>query len=129
MLDGVPRSLPALIQAHSYQERAARVGFDWSEIQGVLDILREEIAELEAAEADEQRFKELGDVLFSVVNLARWYKIDPEAALRETNRKFARRFHYIEQKAGRDLKELSMQDMEALWQAAKVEERTNGNST
>ncbi len=129
MLDGVPRSLPALIQAHSYQERAARVGFDWSEIQGVLDILREEIAELETAEADEQRFKELGDVLFSVVNLARWYKIDPEAALRETNRKFARRFHYIEQKAGRDLKELSMQDMEALWQAAKVEERTNGNST
>ncbi len=123
ILDGVPKALPALAQAEKYQGRAARVGFDWPGVEGVLGKLQEEIAELQAAESDAHRAEELGDVLFSLVNLARWYKLDPEVVLRETNRKFARRFGYIEQHAGRPLKELSLQEMDALWDAAKALER------
>ena len=121
ILDGVPRALPALAQAQSYQARAARVGFDWPQIQGVIDKLREEIDELQAADGDDERLQEMGDVLFSLVNVARWYGIDAEAALRETNGKFAYRFQYIEQHAGRDLKELTLAEMDVLWTAAKVE--------
>lgn len=123
LLDGVPHALPALGQAHTYQARAARVGFDWSKVQDVMATLQEEIAELEAADTNDERLKELGDVLFSVVNLARWYKVDPEAALRETNRKFARRFRYVEQHADRDLSAMTPEEMDTLWKAAKVAER------
>ena len=123
LLDGVPRALPALGQAQSYQERAARVGFDWSKVQDVAATLQEEIAEFQAADSDDERLKELGDVLFSVVNLARWYEVDPEAALRETNRKFARRFRYVEQHAERDLKAMSPEEMDNLWKAAKTAEK------
>ena len=82
MLDGVPRSMPALSYARSVQGRAARLGFDWDDFSGVLDKLVEEIAEVDGAESDEERENEMGDVLFSVVNAARWMGVDPEAALR-----------------------------------------------
>jgi tetrapyrrole methylase family protein / MazG family protein len=122
ILEGVPKALPALAQAQAYQARAARVGFDWAKVQDVVTKLEEEIKELQAADTSEERRKELGDVLFSVVNVARWYDVDPEVALRETNQKFVRRFQYVEQKAGRDLKELTLQEMDALWNEAKVKE-------
>ncbi len=123
-LDGVALALPALAQAEKYQGRAARVGFDWPQIEEVIAKLQEELSELQAAQSDDERLKELGDVFFSVVNVARWYKIDPEVALRETNRKFVRRFHYIEEHANGDLNKLSLAEMDALWNAAKAEEKT-----
>ncbi|MEP7286019.1 MAG: nucleoside triphosphate pyrophosphohydrolase [Chloroflexota bacterium] len=123
ILDGVAQALPALAQAEKYQSRAAHVGFDWPQIEGAIGKLSEELNELQAAQTDEGRADELGDVLFSLVNVARWYKIDPEVALRQTNRKFARRFKYIEEHAGRDLKELSLDEMDMLWNAAKAIER------
>lgn len=128
ILDGVPKALPALAQAQSYQARAARVGFDWPQIEGVLDKLKEELEELRSAQAPEEHLEEIGDVLFSLVNVARWYDIDPEAALRETNRKFVRRFQYIEQHAERDLKEMTLQEMDALWDKAKTGETGKGQA-
>ncbi len=122
ILEGVPKALPALAQAQAYQSRAARVGFDWAKVQDVIAKLQEEIVELQTAGTDDERRKELGDVLFSVVNVARWYEVDPEVALRETNRKFVRRFNYIEQNAARDLKDLTLQEMDDLWNAAKAVE-------
>jgi tetrapyrrole methylase family protein/MazG family protein len=120
LLDGIPKGLPALAQAQTYQARAARVGFDWPQIDGVIDKLKEELAELHAATSPVERQEEIGDVLFSLVNLARWYDIDPEAALRATNRKFVRRFQYIEQHAHRELKEMTLQEMDALWDESKT---------
>ena len=126
ILDGVPAALPALWQARKMQTAAARVGFDWPDIGGVVAKIREEAAELEeavslgGAEAIEE---ELGDLLFSLVNLARFLKVDPEAALKRTNQKFRRRFARIEQEAraqGRELTELSLDEMDAIWEAAKT---------
>ena len=122
LLDGVPVALPALTQAQEYQDRAARVGFDWPEIEGVLDKVREEIEEIKQAENQEQIAAELGDLFFVLVNLARWKKVDAESALRETNLKFKKRFGYIEAGAkaqGRNLSDLSLDEMESLWQEAK----------
>lgn len=122
-LEGVSRSLPALSQALSYQERAARVRFEWESIEPVIGKVREELGELLAAENDEERGKELGDLLFAVVNLARWMHVDPESALRGTNGRFFRRFHYIEEQAaaqGRDLDTMTLDEMDALWNAAKA---------
>ncbi|MBN2304726.1 MAG: nucleoside triphosphate pyrophosphohydrolase [Anaerolineae bacterium] len=122
-LDGVPKSLPALSQSYSYQDRAARVNFDWDTIDPVIDKVREEIAELLAAEDAESRALETGDVLFAVVNWARWLDIDPESALRESNARFYRRFHYIEQQAaaqGRALDTMSLAEMDVLWDEAKA---------
>jgi tetrapyrrole methylase family protein/MazG family protein len=122
LLDGVPAALPALTQAQEYQDRAARVGFDWPEIQGVLDKVREEIDEIEKAENLEEVTGELGDLFFALVNLARWRKVDAESALRETNLKFKKRFAYVEQGAknrGRDLSDMSLDEMDALWDEAK----------
>ncbi len=99
LLDGVALALPALVQAEQYQLRAARVGFDWPDIQGVLDKLDEELREVHAAQGTSERADEIGDVLFAVVNLARWYNLDPESALRAANQRFKRRFYYIEQAA------------------------------
>ncbi len=126
LLDGVALALPALIQAEEYQKRAARVGFDWPEIQGVREKLSEELSELDQARDLDERSSELGDLLFAVVNLARWYKVDPEAALRATNQKFRQRFSYIERSAraqGRSPADLSIEEMEALWQEAKKFDR------
>jgi len=121
MLDGVPVVLPALSQAQEYQDRAVRVGFDWPEIDGVLDKVREEIEEIKNAETDFELASEIGDLFFALVNVARWKKVDSESALRGTNIKFKKRFGYIEQNAkkqGRNLSELSLDEMESLWQEA-----------
>ncbi len=126
LLDGIPVALPALSQAQEVQERAARVGFDWPEIDGVLEKIREEIEEVRSAENVEQLSDELGDLFFALVNLARWKKVDAEAALRGTTLKFKRRFSYIESQAHllkRPLKDLSLQEMDALWDQAKKFEK------
>lgn len=123
LLDGVSVSLPALSQAQEYQERAARVGFDWTEIEGVLDKIAEEIEEVRRAATSAELTAELGDLLFALVNLARWKNVDAESALRETNLKFKKRFGYVEQGAmrrGKNLSELTLDEMEALWQEAKT---------
>jgi tetrapyrrole methylase family protein/MazG family protein len=125
LLDGLPGALPALIQAQEFQSRAARVGFDWPEIDGVLEKIQEEILEVQKATDIDELTDELGDLFFALVNLARWKKIDAESALRSTNRKFKKRFSYIERKiteSGKQMKDVSLEDMEAFWQAAKLQE-------
>jgi tetrapyrrole methylase family protein/MazG family protein len=124
LLDGIPVALPALSQAQEYQDRAARIGFDWPEIEGVLEKIAEEVDEVKRATDQEQLAAEIGDLLFALVNLARWKKVDAESVLRETNLKFKKRFAYIEQDAkrqGRNLSALSLDEMEALWQEAKTQ--------
>ena len=125
LLDGVPKVLPALSQAQEYQDRAGRVGFDWADIEGVLDKVKEEIEEIKNAETDFELASELGDLLFAIVNVARWKHVDAESALRGTNMKFKKRFAHVEQgakKQGRDLSSLSLEEMESLWQEAKRKE-------
>ncbi len=125
VLGGVPRSLPALIKAYRIQEKAANVGFDWEERRQVWDKVREEISEFDAEMAadDHQRMEaEMGDLLFSLVNVARLYGIHPENALEKTNSKFISRFNHIEQRAkemGRSLKEMTLAEMDELWNEAK----------
>jgi tetrapyrrole methylase family protein/MazG family protein len=122
ILDGVPSSLPALSQAQEYQDRAARVGFDWPKIEGVLDKIREEIEEIKQAQNLEQVTDELGDLFFVLVNLARWRKVDAESALREANLKFKRRFSYVEKSAkeqGRNLSDMTLDEMDTFWNEAK----------
>ena len=124
LLGGVPQALPALIQAQEYQERAARVGFDWPEIEGVLDKVHEEIREVRAASNEKELSDELGDLFFALVNLARWKQIDAESALRGTNARFKRRFAYVEagaKKISRKISEMTVDEMENLWQEAKKE--------
>jgi len=123
LLDGVPLSLPALIQAEEYQDRAARVGFDWPVVDGVLDKVAEEIQEIKGATNEKELAEEIGDLFFVLVNLARWKKIDAESALRETNLKFKRRFSYVEQSAKqkeRSLSDMTLEEMDALWDEAKT---------
>ncbi len=122
LLDGVANALPALTQAQTYQKRVVRVGFDWPDISGVMDKICEEIEEIRTAPDDDARASEVGDLLFAIVNLARWLKIDAESALREANQRFRARFSFIEQSAhaqGRELGDMSLDEMEELWQAAK----------
>jgi nucleoside triphosphate diphosphatase len=121
-LDGVALALPALMRAEKLQKRAARTGFDWPDAQGATDKIHEELAELQAADGADAREEELGDLLFSVVNLARFMKIDPEVALRKANMKFGQRFRAMEAKAAaedKDFAALPLDDKEALWQAGK----------
>lgn len=122
LLDGIPQILPALSQAQSIQDRAARVGFDWPEIAPVLGKVFEELQEVNEARDEREHALELGDLLFAVVNLVRWYKVDAESALRGTNTKFRKRFAYIEaeaKKAGRELQKMTLEEMDALWEASK----------
>ena len=124
LLDGVPAALPALSQAQEYQDRAARVGFDWPEIEGVLDKVREEIEEIKHAESDFELASEIGDLFFALVNVARWKSVDAESALRGTNLKFKKRFGYVEQmakKRERSLSEMKLEEMDALWNEAKAQ--------
>jgi tetrapyrrole methylase family protein/MazG family protein len=126
LLDSVPGALPALVQAQEYQKRAARVGFDWPDVQGVLDKVCEEAEEVRVAKSDKERSTELGDLLFAVVNLARWCDADAESVLRETNARFKRRFATIEQVAraeGRKVADLTLKEMDDLWEAAKNREK------
>ena len=122
LLDGVPLALPALTQAQEYQERAGRVGFDWKEIESVFDKLMEEVQEVREAKDDRERAAELGDLLFAMVNLIRWYKVDAESALRGTNLKFLKRFKFIEKRArdeGRSLSDMTLDQMDVFWEEAK----------
>ena len=122
LLGGVPLALPALIQAQEYQERAAHVGFDWPEIEGVLEKITEEIQEVRDAANEEELVGELGDLFFSLVNLARWKKVDAESALRGTNMRFRQRFANVEagaKKQAKKVSDLTLDEMEALWQEAK----------
>ncbi len=122
LLDAVPRALPALVEAEQISTRAANRGFDWRNAEEVLAKLDEERAELKASQTQEEREGELGDMLFTLVNLARFLKVDPEQALRRTNAKFRARFAHVEQgvlASGKSWKETPIEEMEALWQAAK----------
>ena len=124
ILGGVPRGLPALAQAYELQARAARVGFDWASLGGVLAKVQEELEEVQEAPDEQRRAAEMGDLLFAVVNYARWLKVDPEAALRAANRRFRQRFGAMERRAraeGRPLAEMSLEELDALWEAAKGE--------
>lgn len=123
-MDGIAQALPALLRSHKLQKRAARVGFEWHDVTGPLAKLGEELAELEAAETDEERLMEAGDVLFVVVNIIRRYGVDPEQALRASNSKFERRFRMMERLAETDGQEFSALDLDAqerYWQRAKGE--------
>ncbi|MGD8759660.1 MAG: nucleoside triphosphate pyrophosphohydrolase [Anaerolineales bacterium] len=125
LMEGVPKTLPALAQAWELQSRAARVGFDWPEVEGVIEKIAEEIQEIRGAQDPRAQESEVGDLLFALANYARWLGVDPESALREANTRFRRRFASIEaeaQKAGRALSEMSLKELEALWQIAKGEE-------
>ncbi len=125
VLSGVPSALPSLIKAYRIQDKARNVGFDWEDKDDVWTKVREELDELETELKKGDRdnaTKELGDFLFSVINAARLYRLNPDNALESTNRKFISRFGYIEQKAkelGKDLKEMTLGEMDALWQEAK----------
>jgi XTP/dITP diphosphohydrolase len=125
VLAGVPSSLPALIKAYRIQDKARHVGFDWEDRQDVWKKVHEELSELEEElqrDDKERSEEELGDFLFSVINAARLYKLNPDNALEKTNQKFIRRFNYIEQhsiKEGKPLTEMTLEEMDALWNEAK----------
>ena len=131
VLSGVPNSLPSLIKAYRIQDKARNVGFDWQDKEDVWDKVYEEIEELKAelAKGDkENSTKELGDFLFSVINAARLYKLNPDNALEHTNQKFIRRFNYVEDhslKQGKSLKDMTLEEMDQLWDEAKRMEREN----
>jgi XTP/dITP diphosphohydrolase len=128
VLEGVPKSLPALVKAFRIQDKVAGVGFDWDKAAAVLDKVKEELEELQkevdAADSDKME-AELGDVMFSLVNYARFLKINPENALERTNKKFIKRFRHIEFKAqalGKKINELTLAEMESFWQEAKLKD-------
>ena len=122
ILDGVAIALPALMRAQKLQKRAARAGFDWPNIQGVYEKLDEEITELREAVEPNQFHEEIGDLLFTVVNLARHHGVDAEAALRDANTKFQTRFERVEDTLGDTLKDASLEQMDAAWREAKRDE-------
>ena len=128
VLSGVPNSLPSLIKAYRIQDKARNVGFDWQERRDVWKKVHEELDELEAElerEDKERATRELGDFLFSVINAARLYKLNPDNALEYTNQKFIRRFNYIEEhsiREGKPLTEMSLEEMDKLWEEAKRNE-------
>lgn len=129
VLSGVPNSLPSLIKAYRIQDKARNVGFDWKEKEDVWDKVQEELEELkvELAKGDkENSTRELGDFIFSVINAARLYKLNPDNALEKTNQKFIRRFNYVEDhslKQGKNLKDMSLEEMDKLWDEAKLQEK------
>lgn len=124
VLEGVPRSLPAMVKAYRMQEKTAQVGFEWDTADQVWEKVVEELDELKEAidkkEGQHRVEEEFGDVLFSLINYARFIGVDPETALEKVNRKFKRRFEYIEANAGRELTLMSLEEMDVLWEAAKA---------
>ena len=129
VLSGVPDALPSLIKAYRIQDKARGVGFDWDKREQVWDKVREELGELEVElnhEDKEKSTQELGDFLFSVINAARLYKLNPDTALELTNRKFIRRFTYLEEhsiRIGKPLTEMSLAEMDKIWEEAKKQEQ------
>jgi MazG family protein len=131
LLDGIPNTMPAVMQAFQLTRRASRIGFDWENVDGVVAKLHEEIAELQKAGAAEQVEEEIGDVLFAAVNLARFLKVDPEIALKRTNAKFISRFRDMERfadSAGRKLANVPRAEMESLWDRAKAAGRDSASA-
>ena len=135
VLSGVPDSLPSLIKAYRIQDKARNVGFDWKQREDVWDKVREELNELEVElnqHSQEKATSELGDFLFSVINAARLYHLNPENALEMTNQKFIRRFNYVEQqtlKKGKQLTDMTLEEMDKLWVEAKMMERKATHAT
>jgi len=131
ILEGVPRAMSSLLRAHRLQKRAAQVGFDWEKIEDVLQKVDEEMRELKEALQSgkrENREDELGDIFFMLVNLARFVGVNPEDAHRKTISKFIHRFRYIEMKAaeqGRQLSEMTLEEMDRLWDESKAREQKN----
>jgi XTP/dITP diphosphohydrolase len=127
ILQGVPKGLPALVKAYRIQEKVKQVGFEWEDIEDVWDKVEEELGELQLTiddrESKERIADEFGDVMFALINYARYLKIDPEAALEKTNKKFIRRFQYIEKHAQKDLEDLALDEMDLLWDEAKEKEK------
>ena len=122
VLGGIPDSLPSIVKAYRIQDKVANVGFDWEKREDVWAKVKEEIAEFEADPSE----AELGDILFALINAARLYKLRPDNALEQTNLKFMRRFNYVEQKAreqGRALQDMSLEEMDELWNEAKKTEK------
>lgn len=125
VLEGVPKSLPAMVKANRIQDKVAGVGFDWEQPEQVFEKLKEELDELqhEVNENNAERIEaEFGDVLFSMINYARFLKVDPESALERTNKKFIKRFQYLEEKAkavNKPLKEMTLAEMDVFWEEAK----------
>lgn len=125
ILEGVPASLPSIAKAHRIQDKARNAGFDWAQKEDVWNKVSEELSELqnEIVRMDEDKMEaEFGDMLFSLINAARLYKVNPDNALERTNQKFIRRFNYIEQeskKQGKNLKDMTLSEMDALWEEAK----------
>ena len=134
VLSGVPVSLPSLIKAYRIQDKARHVGFDWEDRQDVWKKVREELDELEAElqrDDRENSTRELGDFLFSVINAARLYKLNPDNALEHTNQKFIRRFNYVEEhsiRVGKPLTDMTLQEMDELWEEAKRQERSQSEN-
>ena len=125
MLDNVPRQMPALSYSQDIQARVARVGFDWEDVDGVIDKLAEEVGEFKRADSQERREQEFGDLLFTLANIARRLRGDLESALRQTNQRFYRRFAYMEtlcRQRGLDFSQLSFAEQNVLWEEAKKEE-------
>jgi tetrapyrrole methylase family protein/MazG family protein len=126
LLDGIPKGLPALLQAYQYNVKAAKTGFEWERLEDVIAKVREEIDEVIAAQTDAERAEEIGDVLFMLVNWARWLGVEPETALRESNAKFYRRFRYLEEAAaknGKSLGDYTLTELDAFWNEAKALEK------
>lgn len=122
VLKGVSAELPALVQAETFQQRVKRVGFDWPDVQGVYDKVVEELLEVKQSETANEFEDEIGDLLFAVVNLARWHEVDAESALRQANRKFRQRFEKLEgevRKQGKDIAKLDIQELDQLWNRVK----------
>jgi MazG family protein len=123
VLSGVPNSLPAMVKAYRMQDKTRQVGFEWENAEQVWEKVMEEMQEYKEAvsqqESYERREEEFGDILFSMINYARFTGIDPETALEKVNRKFKKRFEYIEAKADRPLEEMTLEEMDALWREAK----------
>ncbi|MCF6097711.1 nucleoside triphosphate pyrophosphohydrolase [Thermovorax subterraneus] len=128
-MDKIPESFPALMKAYKVQEKAARVGFDWENVDGALEKVYEELNELKEVYKGDDRGKimeEIGDLLFAMVNVARFLGVNPELALREATNKFIRRFKYVEEtssKMGKKLQEMTLEDMDRLWDEGKIQEK------
>lgn len=125
LLASIPKTLPALVEGEHISRKAAAAGFDWPDIDDVYAKMREELAELDHARAGGSQEKiegEIGDLLFTIINIARFLKVDPEQALRKTNAKFRRRFSFVEQGLGKPVKEATLDEMESLWLEAKKQE-------
>ena len=125
ILEGVPNSLPAMVKAYRMQEKTAQVGFEWDNTEDVWEKVEEEVQELKEAVAGKshaEKEDEFGDVLFSLINYARYIGVDPETALERVNKKFKRRFQFIEDQAAKPLKDMSLEEMDVLWNKAKTTE-------